>query len=308
MTKLLLGIDGGGSKTKAVIADASGSVIASAIATSSNHHSVGFEQATQALTDAIVAAMRAANLEVTGSTPWQGKFEAACFGMAGVGREQDQERFESWATAQQIARKFRLVNDAEIILAAGTEEHWGVVLICGTGSLCYGLAQDGRRARAGGWGYLLGDEGSGYSLAIHALKLATQTADGRTDATQILQAILDEWKLRVAEDLLGFVYRPDITVAQIAQIAPRVLELAKAGDAHAKRLFDRHSIALARQIESVVKKLKLEAPPLAFGGGLICNSPELQSAIRQRCRITLGRAHAVHDPSEGAISIAKRMV
>src|SRR4029453_12414402 len=88
-------------------------------------------------------------------------------------------------------------------LAAGAPEGWGVALIAGTGSFCWGRDAAGRSARVGGWGFLLGDEGSGYDLAVQALRLATQTADGRAEAHAILRAILDHWGPRLPGSFLS---------------------------------------------------------------------------------------------------------
>ncbi len=129
--QLLLGIDGGGSRTRVAIADASGAVLGKGQAGSSNHQSVGFAAATQALHEAIRAARMDAGIDA--HTP----FDAACFGLAGAGRPDDQMRFTAWAAEYGIATNVRCVSDAEIILAAGTPEQWGVALISGTGSLCW---------------------------------------------------------------------------------------------------------------------------------------------------------------------------
>src|SRR5215213_8361472 len=111
---LLLGIDGGGSHTRAVIVDASGAVLGKGQAGSSNPQSVGFAAATQALHEAINAARRDAGIDS------QIRFDAACFGLAGAGRPDDQMRFTAWAAEYGVAARIRCVSDAEIILAAGT--------------------------------------------------------------------------------------------------------------------------------------------------------------------------------------------
>jgi N-acetylglucosamine kinase-like BadF-type ATPase len=153
--RLLLGIDGGGSSTRAAIADSSGAVLGKGQAGSSNYQSVGFAAATWALHEAIDAAHMDAGIES------HTRFDAACFGLAGAGWPDDQRRFTAWAAEYGIAINVRCVSDAEIILAAGTPEQWGVALISGTGSVCWARSPDGSSVRVGGWGYLLGDEGSG---------------------------------------------------------------------------------------------------------------------------------------------------
>ena len=107
---------------------------------------------------------------------------SACLGLSGVDRPSDISLIRSWADSFQIAERLMIVNDARLVLAAGTPAGHGVGLICGTGSIAFGRSPDGKMSRAGGWGYILGDEGSGYDIAIQAMRAATQAIDGRGQA------------------------------------------------------------------------------------------------------------------------------
>lgn len=299
-TDLILGIDGGGSKTRALVADRDGAVLGVGVAASSNYQSVGFESAVAALEAAMNAALRAAGY------PLAMRFTSICLGLAGVDRDEDRRRFEAWIAARGLAERWAVVNDAELVLAAGTPEGWGVALICGTGSICFGKGRDGRRARAGGWGYLLGDEGSGYDIAVRALRLATQTADGRADARALLQTILAAWSLDDPTQLISVVYRPETTRATIADLARHVIALAATGDPHAAAVIADAACELGRLIAAVVRHLDLESPPVAIGGGLIGAHPTLQQLVLERAGIPLGPLCYVADPAQGALVIAKR--
>src|SRR5262245_1022502 len=224
MTDLLLGIDGGGSTTRALLANRSGALLGAGAAGPGNYQATGFDTATRAIQSAIDAAFRDAGIAAAGPVA------ALCLGLAGAGRPEDRARFEAWAARQALARRCVVVSDAELVLPAGTLAGWGVALICGTGSVAWGRAPDGRSARAGGWGYVLGDEGSGYDIALRALRLATQTADGRAAAPALLQAALDHWGLQEPEQLIGQVYRTETTRAEIAALARRIVTLADAGE------------------------------------------------------------------------------
>jgi len=296
---LLLGIDGGGSHTRAVIADASGAVLGKGQAGSSNHQSVGFAAATQALHAAIGAARSDAGLDS------QARFDAACLGLAGAGRPDDQRRFTAWAAESGIATNVRCVSDAEIILAAGPPEQWGVVLISGTGSLCWARSPDGSSVRVGGWGYLLGDEGSGYDLAVRALRLAAQTADGRAVAHSLLAAVLEYWGLHEPTQLIGYVYGTALTRAAIAELSTLVLNLAESGDTHALALIERAAGELADMLTVAVDKLGLDAPPVALAGGLFATSMLLRAALLNRVRAPLGSMTYVDQPVAGAIILAR---
>jgi len=182
--ELLLGIDGGGSTTCAALADARGRILGVGTAGSSNLQIVGLEGVVAAVEVAIQAARRAAG--VASDAP----VKVACLGLAGVDRPGDRERVSTALRVRSLAERLLLVSDSELVLAAGCPEGWGLALVSGTGSICFGRAPDGRTARAGGWGYLLGDEGSGFAIAQQALRLAARTADGRAEAHELLEAAL----------------------------------------------------------------------------------------------------------------------
>lgn len=301
VSALLLGVDGGGSKTRALLADRQGAVLGIGNGGSSNYQSVGLPAATHALDTAIAAAFQDAHLP-------RKTVPAACFGLAGVDRPEDQAIIQHWLTEQNIARQHSIVNDTELLLAAGTPAGSGVALICGTGATCYGRTAAGHTIRAGGWGFLLGDEGSGYDLAIRALRLATQTADGRAAADSILLAVLKHWDLRHAEQLIGRLYQPDVTRAQIATLAQRIALLAESGDTHALALLGGTAYELSRLLDSVVQRLALRQPPVALGGGLLRANTRLQQMIIQGCRAQLGPLTYVADPAQGALILARRLL
>jgi N-acetylglucosamine kinase-like BadF-type ATPase len=305
---LLLAVDGGGTTTQALVADLEGRVLGRGVGPGSNHHRVGPDRFHQALTTAIEAALR----EATGVPPdgngngWsKAPFAAACFGLAGVDRLEDEELVARWARQQGLNAPFRVVNDSELILAAGTPEGWGVALVSGTGSVCLGRHQDGRSARVGGWGYLLGDEGSGYQVALRALRLATQTADGRAEAPELLQAVLRHWSLPNPAALIAHVHAPAMTQADIAGLAAQVLELAAQGDAAAGAIVDEAARDLARHVDAAVLQLGLSRPPLALAGGLM--RPALRQSVQAALRCEVGEVSHVADPPLGAVVLARRL-
>jgi N-acetylglucosamine kinase-like BadF-type ATPase len=300
MAELLLGIDGGGSKTRALLADRTGKPIGSGSAPSSNYQSVGWEAATGALHTAIGAALQHA-------AP-NDRVVAACFGLAGVDRPADHEAYSTWIGKQGYTPRFTIVNDAELVLAAGTPSGWGLALICGTGSICYGRAPDGRSARAGGWGYLLGDEGSGYDIGVQALRLATQTADGRANAHTVLSAILEHWQLNNPSELIGYVYQSETTRATVAALGGVIAALAQNGNSDAQAIMDRAALELGRLAAAVVRRLDLKAPCVALGGGLLVATPGLQQRIMTLADVPLGAFVPVDDPARGAIVIASRLL
>jgi N-acetylglucosamine kinase-like BadF-type ATPase len=271
----------------------------------SNPYAVGFLQFAEAVTSAVLSALRpvlGAAAEGIGRT---GRIAAACFGMAGVDSDEDEAAVSAWVRQQEIAPSFTVVNDVELILAGGTPEGWGVALISGTGSNCLGRARDGRTARVGGWGTLLGDEGSGYRIGLEGLRLAARAYDGRAEAPALLDASLRHFSLRDIPALMRFVHASSTGPAEIATMAPLVLDLAAKGDRAAQSIVEGAVDDLADHVRTAMRRLGLERPPLALGGGLF--SGILLDALSLRLAADVGPVRYVDDPVLGAVTIAQRL-
>ncbi len=302
MPELLVGIDGGGSKTLALVADSAGVLLGRGEAASSNYQSVGFTAAVAAIELATSNALQHAGYDP------RAPISAACFGLAGAARAADRARFDAWLVEQGRVARWKIVNDAELVLAAGTRAGWGIALICGTGSMCYGRASDGRTARTGGWGYLMDDEGSGYWIGVQGLRLATQTADGRATATTLLNTIRDHWQLKEPAELIGHVYHPARTRADIAGLAQHIAALTEQGDPFAQELMAQAARELAYLVAVVVRTLDLREPDLALGGGFIGVQEGLQRAVLAQAGVDLCRCTCVAEPARGAVILARQML
>lgn len=296
--ELVLGVDGGGSKTRALIATLDGRVVGAGVAGSCNHHRVGVAGAVAAVLEAIANAGLAAGL---GASP---ALRAACFGLAGIDREVDRRTLSEALIGREIAPRFEVINDVALVLAAGSAERWGVALNAGTGSLAFARSPDGRTARSGGWGHLCGDEGSGYSIAVAALHLATQTADGRADADRVLEEVLAHWGVAEPDGLLDVLYRPDLAIAEVSSLTTRILRLAEDGDGPALELAGQAAAHLAALVDTVVATLGLERPPVAMSGGVL-RHPFMRAAVVKQVVAALGPDRLVDDPALGALAIAR---
>src|SRR5439155_21475116 len=213
---VIVGVDGGGTKTVAWLApmnDPSNAVVLGrGQAGPGNPRAAGFEVALANIGAAIDAAFTDAKLPRTVAV-------AACFGLAGAGREIEQQRIVALATEQKIARAIRVTGDAEPILAAASSDNSGVALICGTGSMAWGRNAAGKTARCGGWGFLIGDEGSAYWIARAGLTAAVRGADGRGEMTALLPRFQKELQAAAPQDLVDRVYSPQMTRERIASLA-----------------------------------------------------------------------------------------
>jgi len=186
--RFLLAVEGGGSKTTALLTDLDGKNVGRGFGPGSNPHSVGFESAQKAVAMAIDGALINATGRLPEGSSWRETgLAAACFGLAGIDGPEDEAQLTAWVRTEAIAERFVVVNDSELVVAAGTPDGWGVALISGAGSVCLGRSPQGRTVRVGGWGHLLGDEGSGYRMALEALRLAVVGAlDGDLEVLDVV--------------------------------------------------------------------------------------------------------------------------
>ncbi|HZN36463.1 MAG TPA: BadF/BadG/BcrA/BcrD ATPase family protein [Pirellulaceae bacterium] len=305
--EFVIGVDGGGTKTAAWLASlVDDTILGRGQAGPGNPRAAGFEVAQANIAAAVAAAFDDAKLS-------RQAVAAACFGLAGAGREVEQQLIADWALGRRIAKKVRVCGDAELILAAASPENCGVALIAGTGSLAWGRNQAGETTRCGGWGYLLGDEGSGYAIALAGLRAAMRAADGRGPTTGLLPAFLRELGAATAPELIGKVYSPEMTRERLAGLASVVFEY-RSTDEVAQRIVADAAGELAAMVTTVATELKL--PPqgymLAISGGVLLN----QLNYLEQFLFTLwahthsgesqpARCVKVEEPVRGAVALAR---
>ncbi len=238
----ILGIDGGGTKTVCVLMNETGEILGRGIAGPSNYQSVGIETAQNSIKMAINAAITTNNIPPV-------KIEAIGLGLAGVGRSEDiqtvQNFLEPFRSDLQVKPEHVFITgDHMIALMGGLGHNVGIVAIAGTGSLVFGQNARGQTKRVGGWGYLLGDEGSGYNIALRGLQATLKAYDGRLPTTDLIQRFQTHLGLEHIEGLIEVVYRRGWTVGQIAALAPIVDQAAAEGDRIAQEIINDAADAL----------------------------------------------------------------
>jgi glucosamine kinase len=259
---LVLGVDGGGSKTRAVVADGAGRFLGEGLAGPSNPLRVGVGEAVGAIREAADQACAAAGVR-------RGEVVAAEVGLAGVRRADIRERMRA-GVAELGFKAVAVVTDAEIALYGATEGQPGLVIIAGTGSNCCGVNGRGRRACAGGWGPVAGDEGSGSWIARRGLQAVARATDGRGRRTSLVEAACEYFNVGGADDLSTAVYAPNMTNARIAGFGGRVVEAARRRDAAAREIVAEAGRELAAAAVAVVRKLRMgrERFRVAYVGGV----------------------------------------
>jgi len=195
--------------------------------------------------------------------------------------------------------------DYEIALVGALGQRLGLLVLAGTGALAYGVNAAGEGALAGGWGYLLGDEGSGYWLGLEGLRAVLRAADGRGPETALTTSLLPALGLEGARALIPWLYRSAmLRTPQVASLAPLVLAAARLGDLCAAEIVARGAQELALAAHAVMRRLALSAPRIAFAGGLLSTPNPLSESL---CRLLAldELPQPLHPPVLGAVLLAR---
>ncbi len=157
-----------------------------------------------------------------------------------------------------------VVNDALIALVAGAHDAPGIVIIAGTGSITYGRNRNGEAARAGGWGHMVGDEGSGYWIGREAVAAVMRAGDGRGPATRLTAEILAHFDVADVSRLPRIVYDRDVPRVNVAALGPIVQKAAEQGDSVARRILERAADELVIAAGSVATRLEMRGEAFTF--------------------------------------------
>ena len=265
MTSLVLGLDGGGTRTRAAVAMEAGEIIGRAEAGPCNLAAVPPP-------DALAAALAAADLALAGAGGERGDVAALCAGVAGVSYAERRDLFQAGLQSAFPHARVAVEPDYAVALTGATGGAPGVIIIAGTGSAAYGENGVGASHRAGAYGYLIDDAGSGYGVGRAALAAVLRAADGTGEPTRLTARVLEALGLPALADLVPGVYGGEITRVRIAALSRTVAEAASEDDdAVARALLMRAGGALAHLVHGVTQRLFADAAapfPVALIGGL----------------------------------------
>jgi N-acetylglucosamine kinase-like BadF-type ATPase len=268
--RAVVGVDGGGTKTEAVILDSQNQVLGQGIAGPSNPLRIGIANAAAAVREAIDKACAAGHVR-------REDIVAAQVGLAGARRLELSMRMREALSNLGIA-DIQVCGDADIALYGATANGGpGVVVIAGTGSVCCGVNARGRRVWAGGWGPIAGDEGGGAWIARRAIRAVAHASDGRGPKTSLMSAACNYFHVTTPDDLSTAIYAPTITNERLAGFGKHVVDAAKAKDAVAREILNEGARELGLMIAAVIRNLKLEDERFQVGyvGGVFNSAGEL---------------------------------
>jgi glucosamine kinase len=295
----VLGIDAGGTKTVCLLADDEGRVLGEGRAGGANLHAHGELEVEKVLHAVIEQAIGDRAIVPA----------AVCLGVAGADRPDDHRVVSNIVRRLGYRSRALVVNDAYVALTAGTSGAPGVVLIAGTGSIAYGVNDQGFAARAGGWGYVIGDEGSGYWIGRQALIAVVREADGRGPRTQLTPIVLDHFQLPRVDGLVREVYDHQLRREAIAALGPIVDRARGEGDLVAAEILRLASEELARAAASVIGRLQMRGAAfhMLLSGGMFRAIPWLVDDIVRRMAEVAPRAEVTRlmvEPAQGAVHLA----
>ena len=299
--KLFLGVDGGQSGTTAVIGDETGCILGTGEAGPCNHAGAaeGRARLERAVAGSVAEACSQAGVDASTVS-----FEAACFGMSG-----GPEHKEAILAALLRTTTLVVTTDAVTALAGATAGGQGIIIIAGTGSISFGRNAQGRSARAGGWGYIFGDEGGAFDIARQALRASLRMDEGWGPPTRLRDLLLEATGSRNANDTLHLFYTPDWPRSRVATLAPVLDAAAAEGDAVARQILVNAAQSLALLAASVRGQLWTSQDPvdLAYIGGVFQSR-----AVLERFRMLVEMdgatrcAPPLYGPAAGALREAYR--
>jgi N-acetylglucosamine kinase-like BadF-type ATPase len=295
----VLGIDAGGTKTVCQLADEHGEVLAEARRGGANLQASGELEVEKVLHDVMEEALGDSEIRPA----------AICLGIAGVDRPDDARVMEQIMRRIGYKARVLIVNDALVALEAGAPGKPGVVLVAGTGSIAYGRNAQNQSARAGGWGYVLGDEGSGYWIGRAALRAVLREADRRGPQTQLTGLLLHYYGVTRAQELIAQVYQGALRPAAIASLAQCVQGAFNNGDEVAIGILRNAADQLESSAVSVARRLELIGRdfPIVLSGGIFRAVPWLEEELRRRLPLASPRAQPrllTDEPAGGAVRLA----
>jgi glucosamine kinase len=296
-----VGIDGGGTRTTVGIADRDGCEILRTTGPAGIVDPRHPERTAELLVSLIREAERAAG--------FTGPAAALCAGLAGVENRAERAVVERALVSAGVATRISVISDGETALYGALGGSPGILVIAGTGSVAYGRSPDGRLERCGGWGMMLGDEGSGFQIGRAGLRAALLAVDGRGPPTELLPLLLDVLGLTGPDAIPPWIGRAP--KADVSALAVHVMQLAQTGDSAAREIIVEAALDLAAHVDALVERLSPwdEPPCVVLHGGLAAQptfAAQVEALLENR-RPPLRVAASAADAVSGAIGYATGM-
>lgn len=299
---VFVGIDGGGSKTRTLMVTSRGDILADMFTGGSNVNHFGWERFQEIMGDLFS--------QIRAKIPPDEKVLSIYCGLAGVDRPRMWQDVYEFVQEQWPGVLVGLGHDAmpALVCASGSME--GVVLIGGTGAFAFGINEAGEQGRVGGWGYLLGDEGSGYDIGRRALQAVMRRYDYRGQDTLLVQKVMEKYRIPTLDELVPIVYSKDFTRDQIAGVAGLVFETAAQGDEISLQLLIQAADELYGLVDVLLKRLPFPRErriKVVLIGGLFHEGSPLIEMIRRRLHDRAEVVRMTRPPVVGSVILAQQL-
>lgn len=304
--KYLIGFDCGATKTECAVANNDGKILKSKTGGPANLLVTGIDRVSEIILALIY--------ELKDELEFKYKdINSIVIGAAGAGRVSDASRLydkltEKFDKKGISLKSFKVLSDAQITLEGAFPKKPGCILIAGTGSIIYGKDDKGNFYRVGGFGRIIGDEGSGYSIGRMALQLFSKYLDGRSGKSTLTELIAHTYNVHNLDELVTKVYNENLDIAKLAEI---VINAAEEGDLEAMNILEKESDELLLLIKSLINKINIKELPVAFGGSLLTNPNYYSNLLKKKIHSSFPSVKIVKPmltPVEGAILLAKEML
>jgi glucosamine kinase len=303
VSAIVVGVDGGATKTRTWVADEHGQQLGSAEGPASAVRAGDADRSADVIAGTTREAL--ASCEMTHVLP-----KVLCVGVAGVGREPDRQALWQALVSREVAEEVVVHADAAIALDDAFGDGAGILLVAGTGSVAFGRSPTGASSRCGGWGPVCGDEGSGAWIGRRALSIVTASSDGREPPTALVGAILTSAQVDDVDGLIA--WAATATPADLASLAPVVVSAADSGDFRANALVGIATEELVLHVRTLARRLfgdERASVPVAFAGGLLSPGTALRKRVEHRMKTAVPGAQLRAEevvPERGAVRGALR--
>ncbi|MBI1937656.1 MAG: hypothetical protein HYS25_05985 [Ignavibacteriales bacterium] len=294
-----IGIDGGGTKTRSILADDNLRILQTIEGGAANPLTAGFGKSARTMLGLIKKISR------------KKKIAFITAGIAGTGRELHKKKLKQEIIKQAAEQKivlnnFEIISDAHAAVEGAFSGKPGIILIAGTGSILFGKDSEGNFIRIGGYGKLIGDEGSGYSIGKKGLSTAAKMIDKRITNSILPGLINKKFNIGSRDELITKIYSDNF---DIASAAPLVIDAARSGDKHSLKILEEECSALTDHLKAAIKLLKANKINLCLSGGLLSNKNFYSTMLTNKIKDDFKNVRikkAEHPPEFGAVLLAKK--
>ncbi len=269
MGRYVVGLDGGGTKTEVVVCDLNGKIVSQFKSGAINVNGESVKNVENNLSSIFK--------KITEAAGPSDEFICTCVGAAGISNSAARETLKKSIVNSGYSGKLIISGDHETALYGALGKADGIIIIAGTGSICYGKNKQKEEHRTGGFGYLIDDEGSGYAIGRDILSAIVRAFDGRSQCTALADMVFSQLKVNSIEELIGYIYNKETNKRDIAKLAPNLTNACALGDKTALEIADKCSNELLKLVKPIVDKLDLQDTEIALSGSILINDDYIRN-------------------------------